>query len=70
MANHPRHPTQRGTNWARKAQGAGAGFACGTIIGAVGTVLHSGRLRPTPQSVSAALFMGTVLAIGGAIRTN
>lgn len=35
----------------------------------VGTVLHTRRLAPR-AALPAAMFMGTVLAIGGAIRTN
>ena len=62
--------SKRPVNWSRKAQGAVAGFACGTVLGAAGTVLHTRRLAATPQGLSAALFMGTILAVGGAIRTN
>eukprot|EP00565_Helicotheca_tamesis_P003793 CAMPEP_0185725532 /NCGR_PEP_ID=MMETSP1171-20130828/1770_1 /TAXON_ID=374046 /ORGANISM="Helicotheca tamensis, Strain CCMP826" /LENGTH=66 /DNA_ID=CAMNT_0028393679 /DNA_START=314 /DNA_END=517 /DNA_ORIENTATION=- len=62
---------QQPINWSRKAQGAAAGFACGSVVGLVATVLHTRRIRPTsPQSLGSALFMGTVLGIGGAIRTN
>jgi hypothetical protein len=57
-------------NWGRKAQGAMVGFAGGAIIGFAASVLHSRRFRATPQAISGALFMGTVLGIGGAIRTN
>ena len=57
-------------NWGRKFQGAAAGFACGSVIGMFASTLHSGRIRPNPQSLSAALFMGTVLGIGGAIKIN
>jgi len=57
-------------NWSRKAQGFVAGFACGSVIGMVGSVLHTRRVTPGPQAIQAALFMGTVLAVGGAIRTN
>jgi len=61
---------ERPINWGRKFQGAAAGFACGSVIGLFAQTLHSGRMRPTPQGLSAALFMGTVLGIGGAIKTN
>eukprot|EP00563_Minutocellus_polymorphus_P020810 CAMPEP_0197718854 /NCGR_PEP_ID=MMETSP1434-20131217/2842_1 /TAXON_ID=265543 /ORGANISM="Minutocellus polymorphus, Strain CCMP3303" /LENGTH=113 /DNA_ID=CAMNT_0043303547 /DNA_START=166 /DNA_END=505 /DNA_ORIENTATION=- len=57
---------QQPVNWGRKFQGAAAGFACGSVIGMFAQTLHSGRMRPTPQGLSAALFMGTVLGIGGA----
>ena len=44
------------------------GFAGGCMIGAVGSVLQARRI--TPQTMPAALFFGTVLAVGQAIRTN
>ena len=59
----------RPINWGRKAQGFGAGFACGSVIGMVGSALHTRRVGG-PQGIQAALFMGTMLAVGGAIRTN
>jgi hypothetical protein len=65
-----RQQQQQPINWGRKAQGAFAGFACGAVIGLVASVLHSRRFRATPQAISGALLMGTVLGIGGAIRTN
>jgi len=61
---------QRPIDWGRKAQGFAAGFACGSMIGMVGSVLHTRRIPPGPQAVQAALFMGTILAVGSAIRTN
>lgn len=42
------------------------GFASGSMIGAIGSVLHARRV--TPQTIPAALFMGTVLSVGYAIR--
>jgi len=65
-----RNRQEQPINWGRKFQGAAAGFACGSVIGMFAQTLHSGRMRPTPQGLSAALFMGTVLGIGGAIKTN
>ena len=62
-----RHET-RPINWGRKAKGGMMGFAGGCMIGAVGSVLQARRI--TPQTMPAALFFGTVLAVGQAIRTN
>eukprot|EP00980_Cylindrotheca_fusiformis_P029501 scaffold23493_cov116-Cylindrotheca_fusiformis.AAC.3 len=55
-------------NWSRKFQGGAMGFACGSMIGAVGSVLQARRV--TPQTMPAAFFFGTILAVGSAIRTN
>ena len=60
--------TARPINWGRKFQGAAMGFACGSMIGAVGSVLHTRRI--TPQTLPSAFFFGTILAVGYAIRTN
>lgn len=49
-------------------QGGAMGFACGSMIGAVGSVLQTRRV--TPQTLPAAFFLGTILAVGSAIRTN
>ena len=54
-------------NWSRKLKGAVTGFAGGSMIGGVGSVLHSRRI--TPQTLPAAMFLGTVLAVGYAIRS-
>jgi hypothetical protein len=43
------------------------GFAGGSMIGGIGSVLQS-RGKVTPQALPAAMFMGTVLAVGYAIR--
>eukprot|EP00592_Proboscia_alata_P000088 CAMPEP_0194371370 /NCGR_PEP_ID=MMETSP0174-20130528/19791_1 /TAXON_ID=216777 /ORGANISM="Proboscia alata, Strain PI-D3" /LENGTH=67 /DNA_ID=CAMNT_0039149401 /DNA_START=132 /DNA_END=335 /DNA_ORIENTATION=- len=59
---------QQQINWSRKFQGAALGFAGGSMIGTVSSVLHARRL--TPQALPTAMFLGTILAVGGAIRTN
>lgn len=56
------------TNWTRKLQGGAAGFACGSMVGAVGSILHTRRV--TPRTLPSAMFMGTVLAFGSMIRMN
>ena len=66
MSRHQHQPI----NWGRKVQGGLVGFCCGSVVGVVANVLHTRRLKPTPQTLSTALFMGTVLGIGGAIRSN
>lgn len=68
--HYSQQPQDEGIHWGRKARGFAARFACGSVIGMVGSVLHTRRLPPGPQAVQAALFMGTVLAVGGAIRTE
>lgn len=40
----------------------------GTMIGGIGSLLHT-RGRVTPQTLPAALFLGTILGVGYAIRT-
>ena len=62
----PDNSNNRPINWSRKFQGAAMGFASGSMIGAVASVLHARRV--TPQTLPAALFMGTVLSAGYAIR--
>lgn len=69
-SRHSQQNARPVNNWPRKAQGAAFGFAGGFVIGAVGSVLHSRQWRASPQSLQAALFLGTVLAVGGAIKTN
>ena len=43
------------------------GFAGGSMIGGIGSVMQS-RGKVTPQTLPAAMFLGTVLAVGYAIR--
>ncbi|VEU34965.1 unnamed protein product [Pseudo-nitzschia multistriata] len=64
-----RYPTQPNEpiDWSRKIQGALSGFACGSMIGGIGSLLQS-RGRITPQTLPAAMFLGTVLGVGYAIR--
>jgi len=67
MSNYPNQTNhQQPTNWSRKFQGAAVGFASGAMIGALGTVLHARRI--TPQTMPAAVFMGTIMSVGYAIR--
>jgi len=42
------------------------GFASGSMIGAIGSMLHARRI--TPQTIPAAIFMGTIMSVGYAIR--
>ena len=67
--NQYQQQQQQPINWSRKFQGAAMGFACGSVIGMASTILHQQRLRPGPQGLQAALFMGTILAVGGAIKS-
>mgnify|MGYP007080221020 CR=1 FL=1 len=64
MSNH--YNNNQPINWGRKFQGAAMGFASGSMIGAIGSVLHARRV--TPQTIPAAVFMGTILSVGYAIR--
>jgi len=57
----------RPIDWSRKFKGAITGFAGGSMIGGIGSILHS-RGRVTPQTLPAAMFLGTVLSVGYAIR--
>lgn len=63
-----RSHNDRPINWSRKLQGAAVGFAGGTMIGGVGSILHARRV--TPQTLPAALFFGTVMGVGYAIRSQ
>ena len=66
MSKYPNQNNQEPINWSRKFQGAAMGFASGAMIGALGTVLHARRI--TPQTMPAAVFMGTIMSVGYAIR--
>ena len=68
MRRYPTAGDDRSIDWTRKLKGGGMGFMSGTMIGGIGSLLHT-RGRVTPQTLPAALFLGTILGVGYAIRT-
>jgi hypothetical protein len=67
MRRYSTQQQDRPIDWSRKFKGGLMGFAGGSMIGGIGSVLQS-RGKVTPQALPAAMFMGTVLAVGYAIR--
>jgi len=69
MSNHQQYNNKNNNqsiSWSRKFKGAAMGFASGSMIGAIGSMLHARRI--TPQTIPAAIFMGTIMSVGYAIR--
>jgi len=67
MRRYPTQPDNQPIDWSRKAKGALTGFTGGSMIGGIGSLLQS-KGRVTPQTLPAAMFLGTVLGVGYAIR--
>ena len=56
-------PPSRPVRWVPAIKASCMGFATGAVIGSMVSVAHMGRVNP-----QGALFLGTIIGVGGALR--